>query len=334
MATDISIADLDFLTAGSVFTREDGRESRFLFLTNEALTQKLKQQYPPQVVYADENGNVLSCSIERFLNKRKFVNVDPELESRLNNLLAATSSSQEDTLDLDSDDLVIDGDEDGTSVFDALELGSEEEDGEVDTPEEIDPTDPRDDLGANEEEMGGLVKFLPIGTDDLPAFLTAEQLSAAVQSYQQGPGQQPDTVLHTLFIRQDAGITSKTLYASFSPKNAETNTTYDFQVEIEGREIVVNWDTFVGIYPCIFYGSRMFQVVFQGTLFTSVAAPVTASAPAAPVVDAAPVAPIEVLVEDSPEEIQAAAELAELEAQITNPAPVVQVTPTVQVAAQ
>ena len=116
---EISVADLDFLTEGSVFTRDDGRESRFLFLTNQSLSQKLKTQFPPQVVYADENGNVLSCSIERFLNKRKFVSVDPELEARLVNLLAATSASQEDTLDLDGDVLTID-DGEGSSVFDGL----------------------------------------------------------------------------------------------------------------------------------------------------------------------------------------------------------------------
>jgi hypothetical protein len=268
----MNIADLDFLTPGSVFTRQDGRESRFLFLTNQSLPKKIQDDYPPQVVYADENGNILSCDIDRFLNKRKFLNVDPELESRLNNVLALGSAGGEDTLDLDGDELTID-DGTGSSVFDALD-GEEEPDGDTAEPV-VDLNDGSNDI----DDAQDIVKYLPVNAvADVPSFLTAEQLGLATASYQQGPGVQPGTIQHSLFIRDEPGITSKTLHASFSLKNAETNTIYDFQVEIEGREIVVNWDTFVGIFPCVFFGSRMYQVVFSSDANYAV----PAATPAAP----------------------------------------------------
>lgn len=325
----MNIADLEFLTPGSVFTREDGRESRFLHLTNTALPRKLQAEFPQQVVYADENGNVLSCDVARFLKKRQFFNVDPLLEERLNNLLALSPAGGADRLDLDSDEdelTVVDGD----SVFDSLPDTEEEEESE--------DVDAFDDASGNQErdidEPLDTVKYLLVKpTEDLPAFLTASQLQAATASYQQGPGQAAGTTQHTLFVRADEGITRKTLYASFSPKNADHNATYDFQIEIEGREVVVNWDTFIGIYPCIYYGTSMYQIVFQ----SEVGSETTVSEVDAAAAFAAVVASTSTV---TTEDAQAEAELAEIEAAVVatpaaaSPAPVVSAAPAAQVQVQ
>lgn len=277
----MNIADLDFLTPGSTFVREDGRESRFLFLTNSALPEKVRKQYPPQVVYADENNNILSCDIDRFLNKRKFHMVDPELEARLVNLLALSSSDSEDALDLDSDDeLVIEGADDSDG-----ELADGE--GMPDTSDEF--------IGSEEGTEKPLVKFIP--SADLPAALDADYLAQAVSSYQQSPGTALRSIQHALFIRAEQGITRDSLIAAFSPAAEQqgTNSIYTFEVEIEGSNVHVNWDEFLGVYPCVFYGSSMYQVLFN--TFT----PAEPTQPVAePVVDAA--------------EAEADAELAEIEA--------------------
>lgn len=240
----MNIADLDFLTPGSTFVREDGRESRFLFLTNTALPKKVRAQHPPQVVYADENNNILSCSIDRFLEKRQFHAVDPELESRLVNLLVS-SESEEDELDLDGDDaLVIEDGEDapvGDGPVDSDEGVQDEGPGPDDTP---------------------LVKFIP--SSEQPTALDADYLAQAVSSYQQSPGTALGSVQHALFIRAEQGITRDSLISVFSPSSEKTgNSIYTFEVEIEGVQVHVNWNEFLGVYPCVFYGSQMYQVLFN-----------------------------------------------------------------------
>jgi hypothetical protein len=246
-----NIADVtDFLTPASVFTREDGREARVLFVTNMALPEKLKKQFPPQVVYADENDNILSCDIDRFLNKRTFFNVQPELEARLNNLLAAPASdSGEDVLDLmGDDDLTLTDDGDGDLDLSAMErdagIGSNDS-------EDIDSQDP-------------IVVFSPRNAD-LPSVFDIDTLTAAVASYQQQPSADLSAVQHVLFIKAEAGIDATVLDAVFSPANEARNQTLEFAVDAYGTGTMhsVNWDTFVGIYPCVFYGSRMFQVIFS-----------------------------------------------------------------------
>lgn len=244
--SSFNIADVtDFLTSGAVFTREDGRESRVLFVTNTALPEKLKAKYPPQVVYADESDNILSCSIERFLQNRTFYNVQPELEARLTELLAAPSTAvSEDILDLMSED---DDDGDALRADDSEDLVLQ-----IDGEEDIDTHEP-------------IVEFtLRHGDTELPSIFDLDHLTAAVASYQQQPAADLNAVQHVLFIKAEAGITDASLRAVFSPANEALNHTLEFAVDTEGlgEMRLINWDTFIGVYPCVFYGSRMYQVVF------------------------------------------------------------------------
>lgn len=302
----MNIADLDFLTPRSVFTRADGRESRFLFLTNTALPKKVQAEYPPQVVYADENNNILSCDIERFLNKRQFHMVDPELEARLVNLLAISSSGNEDALDLDGDD-------------DALTIEDTDELPPIEAGEAAANAVGDDFLSGETGEAVPLVKFVP--SSDHSAAIDADYLAQAVSSYQQSPGTAPRSVQHALFIRAEAGITRESLISAFSPASIGARSIFTFEVEIEGETVHVNWHEFLGVYPCVFYGSSMYQVLFNTFAddIVAAAAEVKAAETAMPVVNLAPIDPAPVEVEVSP-----------AEAMPNAPTPVVQV----QVAAQ
>lgn len=283
----VDIADFDFLEPAHVFVRPDGREARFLFLTNTALPAKFKKDFPPQVVYADENDNVLSCSIERFLANRKFTHVDPELEARLLNLLALGGSSNvgdEDSLDLDDELLV---------TSDDSEEESEEHEFEAELPDdsavnigtdvtEIDPTDPRDDLP---EDSTPIVTF--VAQDERPAAIDPLYLAQAVSSYQETPNLTDGSVQHVLFIRAAPGITKEKLYHSFSPTADNINTVFTFKVVLEGNEVLIDWDNFAGVYSCIFYETEMYQVIFTITAASRAAAIVAAREAEAPVPDLA-----------------------------------------------
>jgi hypothetical protein len=260
--SNFNIADVtDFLTPASVFTREDGREARVLFLTNTALPEKLKSKFPPQVVYADENDNVLSCGIEKFLSIRKFFNVDPELEQRLNNLLAASSGDDEDVLDLMAD---------GGSGDDELEVSDGGQEGDDD---DLDLSALEAEAGITSSQTRDLdsidtktqVVTFSVRNPELPAVVDPEALTAAVVSYQQQPSADLLATQHVLFIQAEAGINAQTLGAAFSPANENTNQTFEFAVDADGSGVMqaVNWDTFIGVYPCVFYGQRMFQVLFS-----------------------------------------------------------------------
>ncbi len=300
----INAADLDLLTPGSIFRRGDGRESRFLMLTNTALPAKMQRKFPPQVVYADEVGNILSCDIDRFLSVREFHIVDPELEERLNNLLTLTNSESsrdeggEDSLDLDDDDaLEVTDDGDDDSELEAALSGMTGTDTETGAEEH------GEDEFMNAEEVP--ISFIPNSTE-LPVVLTAEALRAAVTSYQQSPSTHDNSIQHVLFVRADGNINAKSLTASFSPASEGVLTTYEFEIDLGAGPVAVNWDKFIGVYPCIFYGSSMFQVIFSesvGSAPSIVADEVVGSAApvgAAPVAQAAPAAPAVVAAAPAP----------------------------------
>lgn len=263
----VDIADFDFLEPGHIFVRQDGRESRFLFLTNTALPAKLKKEFPPQVVYADENDNILSCDIDRFLEKRKFTTVDPELEARLLNLLALSKSSSgsddEDALDLDADDsLIVESDDNEESedelaaTLDAMAGGK------------IVTGVPEDDefLTESDDNQTPIVQFVP--QNELPAVIDPAYLAYLVSSYQESPNLSDGSIQHTLFIRAGEGVTKDKLEQSFSPNFADLNNIFTFKVGIEGQQTHIDWDLFAGVYNCIFYETAMYQVVFVVTADT------------------------------------------------------------------
>jgi hypothetical protein len=312
----MNIVDLEFLMPGHVFIREDGREARFLFLTNTVLSAKQQKEYPPQVVYADENNNVLSCNIERFLAHRKFLNVDPELEARLQALLLQTSSS-EDTLDLDGDDdeLLVTGDEDEGE--NGGELSEGETEAELYAPGSMTVEEASANLADELESLGASLQIVYHPQSELPAVIDPQVLAEATTSYQQSPTLN-GALQHELFIRAEDGITQASLYASFSPTHDEKNATYTFSIELEGQQVTVDGD-FAGVFPCVFFNDRMYRAIFVTEKAPEAAEPVIIDPPAEAVAAEA--------------EIQTAAEAVNIAA-AAQAAPAVTIQPQVAVAAQ
>lgn len=269
----MNIIDHEFLMPAHTFARKsDGATSRILFITNTALSPKVQKAHPPQVVYVDENDNILSRDILGFLETREFVNVDPELEAKLNALLVQNVEFPEDELDLDvdleDDVLVITGSDELDDVLAGMsgaELSGETESEESDDEVQV--------IGASVADMSDVEADMAEGDDlssvsyvavneGLPANLTAEQLSAATVSYQQEPSP-TGGIRHVLFIRAGEGVTRAMLDASFNTAHLEQCTIYAPQIDFEGETLMPASYEFVGVYAASFYGSNMYQVILD-----------------------------------------------------------------------
>jgi hypothetical protein len=243
------IADLEMMTPGSIWTRDNGKQRRFLFVANESLPTTYHKEYPPVVVYADENDNIMAVSIEAFLAKCKFFNVDPELETRLQNLLQLP---KEETFDLGGG-----GEDDGDDLLVA----------DDDAPDEMKETILSDDdspfaTGLQEDTgTGNMIDFYSEATG-LPVVISAHALSAAIEGYVQAPLVSEKKIQHTLLFRPAFGITMDSLTASFTPANIETNVVYAFRVNSKDGTLDIDWDTFLGVYPMVRGGQTFYQVIF------------------------------------------------------------------------
>src|SRR5882672_9962843 len=113
---------LSLLTPGAVFLNEKGRTVKFLMLTNTDLPAKVQVKHPPQVVYADDEGNFYNRDVDNFLEYYKFYNVDPELESRLDNLLVFNADDSDEITEevVDEDDGLLVATDTYTSVVGKL----------------------------------------------------------------------------------------------------------------------------------------------------------------------------------------------------------------------
>lgn len=241
-----SIADLELLTPGSVWIRGDGKEARFLFITNQNLSAKSLAKFPSQVVYADEKENILSVGLERFLEVRTFHHVDPGLESRLGNLLAYSGEASDDDFSLDEDDVLTIDQGEGAQVLDA------EGAGDVFSGVEDEEDDPDSD--------GLAIEFYTSNPEAAPE-ISLVALQGAVECYQQTPALDKNLLQHTLFIHAREGITRETLYKAFTPHSANGSTLL-FKVKTANGLETVDWDNFLGIYPYSIGGDLMFQVIF------------------------------------------------------------------------
>ncbi len=83
--------DTEFLTEGSVFQRKDtGRFCTIIGVANRfTKNPKIK---PAQVIFFDPMGRLWSESVEDFLDRRGFYNVDPSAESRILELLSQSKA--------------------------------------------------------------------------------------------------------------------------------------------------------------------------------------------------------------------------------------------------
>lgn len=260
-----NIMDLDSLTPGSVWTRRNGKESRYLFTTNTALPASMAATHPQMAIYADENDNYFSVPVDDFISKRTFFNVDPGLETRLGNLLAFSAQDSDDGFDLLGDDttLTIDVDSD-----DDLTVGSDESEEREQAPMPGYTQEQVDVMNATANAFPIEFSSNSVGSG-LPEVLTPQKLCEMAECYQQEPLVSEGKMLHRLFFRAGNGITHDTLYACFSPKHVELNAVYTFKVHTPEGLLEVDWDAMLGIYPYVFQNVAMLQVMFTtGTELT------------------------------------------------------------------
>lgn len=244
MTHEVTAADLDLLTPGSVWVRPNGVASYFLFLTNDSIPEKHQERFPQMAVFADKDDNILSLPLEEFLSNRKFRHVEGDLEERLLNLLPIEDDS-DDQRDLDDGD-----DNDG-------------DDGDDDA---ADGDDDKFDIdGADDEQPGtaivaGLtraskqpfISFHSSVTDAvLPQLIDATVLADAVIGYVQSPMLSSQRVQHTLTIAAVDGIHAEDLYNSFSPQRVAHNQVFNFTVQSAEGPLNIEWDEFAGVYTAV-----------------------------------------------------------------------------------
>lgn len=237
------IVDMELLTAGSVWTSESGKQSRVLHVTNQHFPEKIKRVYPVQVIYADEADRVNSVPLEDFLAKREFYNVDPGLESRLENLLAISEIDEQEDFEL--------GDEENLLVLEEEEVN----------PFTGEPTTTVQAVETVTDTTAYAVEFSSEGTG-LPEVITPHDLARATQGYVQTPLIDKNQTQHTLLVSTDAGINADTLNRSFNPGQAEVNAIYTFKVYTDDGVIDVDWDTFVGVFPMTRGQETFYQLMF------------------------------------------------------------------------
>ena len=268
-----SVSQLDFLTPGSVWLRKDGRQAKFLFMTNTALKAKTQLTHPPQVIYADTDGNTYNRDIDGFFDTYKFHSVDGDLENKLGSLFVF---KEEDFDDEDADDAATDVEADDTahlmsSPANAERLRRSISELQLETPSvvaldaAVAPTQHRQTLAdqlaeqlANEggttqvradAKTGVQVGFafaVEEGLTESP--LSAQQLTDSLVVYSQDPNVNYTLTQHRLLFELSEEITIEKLRLAFAP--SETTSTVDaFEVRTALGSSLVYWTHFIGVYP-------------------------------------------------------------------------------------
>lgn len=250
------IIDIEMMTPGSVWINKKGKRSRFLHATNRHLPDHLQEIYPPMAIYADEDNNILSVPVEDFLSKRKFYNVDPDLEARVNNVLPdADDEATQFSFDEDDGDSLLISDDDGDESNVQGTIDEEIADSNLAGASIFDSDEP--EAGSEEYQ----VTYSAEGTG-LPEVIAPSILSRHTEGYSQEPMMSEGKIKHTLFVRAGFGITMDTLRSSFHPDNAEINAVYTFKANTDEGIIDVDWDTFVGVFPMTRGQQTLYQLIF------------------------------------------------------------------------
>jgi len=236
--------NIDLLTPGTVWLRRDGSSAKFLFLTNQKLTAKTQQRHPPQVIYADKNGNIFNRDVDDFFGTYQFLNVDGELEKKIENLFVFNA-------------------EDYATVADP----ADEPESESKTVELVSPTSVNQapDEAAEETLADSLLRELTatshsseraltvaFGVSDHPGLknptLTAADLSEAVVLYSQEPNKTYNLTQHRLLFKLTDTITVAKLVEVFHP-SSELNTVDWFAIKTALGSDTIVWDSWIGVYP-------------------------------------------------------------------------------------
>jgi hypothetical protein len=247
------------LTYGSIWLRANGTQAKFLFLTNQSLTAATQIKHPPQVVYADADGNIFNRDVDDFFRIYTFLNVDGDLEKRLESLLVFNAS-------------------DYSTVVDADDAEQETPDPVADEPEEQEEAEgePEETLAdqlyrelvsepdEKEKEKALQVSF---GLSDhagvATPVLTSADLSQALIMYSREPNANYDLTQHRLTFKLGGKVTLDSLREVFHPSKT-VNTVDYFEITTRYGIDVVVWDSWIGIQPE--YTVRgLYAAVYVGT---------------------------------------------------------------------
>lgn len=233
--SQVNIVDMEFLTKGSVWLTKSGLRSFVLCVTNTWLPPDVQEANPPVVVYCDDKGRISHKDVEDFLSSRKFYNVDPGLEARLDELIQISGDvTEEEALNLDE----------------APPEGSIEGD--------VDPTDFK--VGFFLEDSENLANPVLTEAALVDAFVSYSEEPVMV------PSDQPEQTRHRFNFKLGGAVSLATLAGAFDPSVAEANDTKlyaAFGTLIEGQIKQVDWDTFLGVYPS-YAGGVTFGSVYLG----------------------------------------------------------------------
>jgi hypothetical protein len=283
----MSISDsLAMLTPGSTFVNKKGRTAKLLFVTNTSLPAHVIESYPPQVIYANENAEIFNRDLDDFIKKYKFYNVDPELESRLDNLLIfsendptmdlAAEQDDEDLLSLPASqigltnsgrtqDAVPQAPQTMKIVADALVVEDEEE-GLLLPPQAGD-----DEVIPNATKLRAMSAALQVKFNTLSGSLVNSQLPARLSHALVAYGQEPEItqslIIHRLTFALDSELTLEVLQNLFRPAEDDSDTRHTidvFEVQTAFSSERIIWTSYLGVFPD-FNKNGLYATVMVGT---------------------------------------------------------------------
>ena len=262
-----TVTDLEDLTPGAVFIREDGSKRFVLFVANATLTGKKAERFPIRVVFANSNAEVFDIDVKSFFVKCKFHNVEPELEHRLDSLFVFKT---DDNVTLDQ------------AVTSAMQLNEDEENKEIlsfddNESEDVSPVSVTANVGDLTSEQVPVVPnndfLIPevtypisfINTGSLAPKVKAELLQAMLINYQQEPQLSSGYLMHKLTFTVPANITTDAIKSCFDVGSERSDAFYSVfelnTVDFGSDARRVDWSHSIGAYPEYFNGKISLQVV-------------------------------------------------------------------------
>lgn len=235
----------DLLTPGSIWLSPKNKPSFVLFVTNENIPKEKREEFPPQVVFAADDGELFNVDVDRFLAHRTFYNVDGELEHRIDNLLVFKDEDEDD--------------EDDAETLQVADIEPTSESADAFQPDEASPIRAR--------ALRGVFQFDDNPELALPA-LNSLQLDAALVSYSQDAEIEQNMLLHRLTFELTGPVTIETLQATFNPVEGQTNNTRSlssFTIQSLNHIDSVTWNLYAGVYASYDRVGGVFGTVLLGT---------------------------------------------------------------------
>lgn len=257
--------NLELLTQGSTWVRKNGTEAHVLFVTNTTVPEHQQANNPVMVVYANDEGNIYSRTLESFFKFYTFYNVNAALESRLENLFVFSEEAALAT----PDDTEVENIADQASAQ-ALEKAEEDAkafDLVLDTEEKSNKGVIASWLAENDtdkptNDTAGQWRTTFVMSEGKPV-LTPEQLGYALVSYSQDPNKNFDMTQHRLLFSLSPQVTLDALQQTFLPQEGYSGVDA-FEVSTPYFTQFIAWTDFIGVFPEVVAGIA-YATVIVGT---------------------------------------------------------------------